>query len=69
MAKYKGYQAEIKQDDDTLLLKGQVLHITDVVVFEAETLEEAEQEFHKSVDAYLMFCKKIGKNPERSLQS
>jgi predicted HicB family RNase H-like nuclease len=68
MAQYKGYKAEIKQDNNPPLLKGQVMDITDVVVFEAETLEQAEQEFQKSIDTYLMFCKKIGKRPEGSFK-
>jgi len=66
MAEYRGYIAEITQDEVTNLFRGHVIEVKDIVVFEAKTLERAKQEFHKSIDAYLEFCRKIGKQPERS---
>ncbi|HEY9641374.1 MAG TPA: hypothetical protein V6C57_12885 [Coleofasciculaceae cyanobacterium] len=66
MAEYKGYVAEIMQDDVTHIFQGRVLDIKDIVIFEAETLERAQQEFHKSIDTYLKFCCNIGKKPETS---
>ena len=66
MAEYRGYIAEITKDETTHLFRGYVTEVKDVVVFEAETLECAKQEFYKSIDVYLEFCRKIGKQPERS---
>ena len=65
MTYYKGYTAEIKQDRQRHVLHGRVLHIKDVIAFEGETLEQAEQEFYQSIDAYLNFCKKIERQPEK----
>lgn len=66
-AKYKGYVAKIEQDSRTDIMRGHVVDIKDVVVFEAETFAQAEQEFHKSIDVYLIFCKRLGKEPKKSL--
>jgi predicted HicB family RNase H-like nuclease len=66
MAEYRGYIAEITKDEVTHLFRGHVIKVKDIVVFEAETLERAKQEFHRSIDVYLEFCRKIGKQPEQS---
>jgi predicted HicB family RNase H-like nuclease len=65
-AEYRGYVAEIMRDDATHIFQGRVLNIKAIVIFEAETLERAKQEFQKSIDAYLKFCYNIGKLPETS---
>ena len=65
-AEYKGFIADIRKDEATHRFQGHVTDVKDIVVFEAETLECAEQEFHKSIDVYLEFCRAIGKQPELS---
>ena len=67
MTYYKGYTAEIKQDQQRHVLHGRVLHIKDVIAFEGETVEQAEQEFYQSIDAYLNFCQKIERQPEKPI--
>lgn len=62
---YKGYTADIRVDIESKILCGQVLDIKDLVTFEGKTVEEAEREFHKSVDAYLEFCKELGQEPNK----
>ncbi|MBW4658723.1 MAG: hypothetical protein KME15_08615 [Drouetiella hepatica Uher 2000/2452] len=66
MAEYRGYIAEITQDKTTHLFRGYVTEVKDIVVFEAKTLELAKQEFYLSIDVYLEFCQKIGKQPDTS---
>ena len=44
--------------------EGSILGINDMVNFESENAEGLEEEFHKAVDDYLMFCSEIGKQPE-----
>jgi predicted RNase H-like HicB family nuclease len=63
MLTYKGYTATIKVDTEAKILHGRLLDIADVVNFQGKTVEEAQQEFEKSVDIYLEFCQ----DPEKSL--
>lgn len=61
---YKGYHASILKSK---IYTGKIKGIEDLVLFECESLDELEQEFHKSVDDYLQFCKEVGKEPEKGL--
>lgn len=65
MFTYKGYTGHIEVDAEAGILFGTVLDINDVVTFKGKTVEEARQEFQKSVDFYLEFCQKLGEDPER----
>jgi predicted HicB family RNase H-like nuclease len=69
MAYYKGYTAEIKPDLQRHILHGRVLHIKDVIAFQGETFEQAEQEFYQSIEDYLTFCEKIDRQPEKPIGS
>ncbi|MBF2002670.1 MAG: type II toxin-antitoxin system HicB family antitoxin [Synechococcales cyanobacterium C42_A2020_086] len=63
MTIYKGYTAEIDRDEETGVFHGRVSGIQDIVTFEGKTLEEAEREFSRSIDAYLRFCREIDWEP------
>jgi predicted HicB family RNase H-like nuclease len=65
MLSYRGYEASITRDADSGILWGQVLGIRDVITFEAETEQQAEDEFHKSVDIYLAFCQELREEPDQ----
>ena len=54
--KYRGLQgsAEVSLEDN--VLHGKILHITDLVTFEAQTPEGLRQAFETQVDEYLIFC-------------
>jgi predicted HicB family RNase H-like nuclease len=65
MMTYKGYTADIQVDAEAEILFGRVIDIKDVVTFKAKTVEEARQEFHKSVDDYLAFCEELGEEPDK----
>jgi predicted HicB family RNase H-like nuclease len=62
---YKNYTAEVEIDPDAKVLAGRVLYLRDVIVFEGETVDDAERQFHASVDDYLAWCAERGKEPER----
>ena len=62
---YKGYTAHVERDPEDGVLHGWVDNIEDVVTFEADNLEELEQEFRTSVDVYLDWCAKDGAEPNR----
>lgn len=50
MMNYKGYTASLEIDVEAEIIFGRVLDINDVVTFKGKTVEEARQEFCKSVD-------------------
>jgi len=65
MLQYRGYKAKVDVNQETGKLYGKVLDIADEIPFEGETFKAVEQEFHKSIDAYLEFCSKLGKEPAK----
>lgn len=65
MLQYRGYKAKVEVNQETGRLYGKVLDIADEIPFEGETFQDVQREFYRSVDAYLDFCDKLGKEPER----
>ncbi len=66
MMNYKGYTANLEIDVEAGIIFGHVLDINDVVTFKGKTVEEARQEFYKSVDDYLAFCEDLGEEPDKA---
>lgn len=63
---YKGYYAFVSYDNRDHIYYGTVmLKNKDLVDFIADTKDDVEEQFHKAVDDYLEFCKKIGKEPQK----
>lgn len=62
---YKDYHGTVEADLEQKCLTGRILHINDLITYEANTLDELEKEFRYSVDDYLTFCKEIGKEPQK----
>lgn len=65
MLAYKGYHTKIEYDAESKSLRGRIEGINDYVDFEAVDVSKIEQEFHSAVDDYLVFCKEVGKEPEK----
>ena len=65
LLEYKGYHTKIEFDSEGLVLRGKIEGIGDLVDFECESSKDAEKEFHTAVDAYLEFCKEVGKEPDK----
>ena len=61
---YKGYSARAEYSAEDGVFFGRLLGINDMVNFESENAEGLEEEIHKAVYDYLMFCSEIGKQPE-----
>lgn len=62
---YKGYSGAVEIDPQAGILFGRVLDLDAVLTFEADTVPEAEQAFHDTVDDYLDWCAERGKEPEK----
>lgn len=62
---YKGYTAALDIDIAAGVLGGTVIGLRDVIHFEGNTVRDAEQAFHDSVDEYLEWCRELGEAPEK----
>jgi predicted HicB family RNase H-like nuclease len=62
---YKGYTAEVELDEEQGVLFGRVIGLRDVITFQAESVAQAIQEFHASVDSYLELCRTRNESPEK----
>lgn len=63
---YKGYAGRIKYSAEDHIFYGDVEGLQDKITFEGKSVDELEKDFHEAVDDYLAFCKKFGKNPEKT---
>ena len=69
MFQYKDYQGSIEYSPEDGVHHGQVLGISDLVSYEADTIEALQSAFRESVDDYLQFCEQEGLEPKRSAPS
>jgi predicted HicB family RNase H-like nuclease len=62
--KYKGYIGSVEVDMEDGILYGKLLHIRDLINYEAETPAELKAAFEEAVDDYLQECEDQGVNPD-----
>lgn len=65
MMHYKGYSGIAEIAFDTGMIYGRVVGLRDIVTFQGETVAEARQAFHDSVDDYLELCASRNEAPEK----
>lgn len=63
--RHKGYTAKVTYDDDTGVLRGEVIDLQDSITFSATSVRQLRQEFHAAVDAYLLDCATRGVEPAK----
>src|SRR4051812_37959284 len=61
--RYKGYTGVVELDEESGILSGTVADRNDVITFQGETVPELVQAFRDSVEDYLAFCTKLGREP------
>ncbi len=66
--KYNGYLGSCKISIEDNCLHGKLEHISDLVTYEAETIEQLEKEFRLAVDSYLLTCKEVGMEPKKPFE-
>ncbi len=64
MLKYKGYTGIVQFDDEAMIFHGEVIGLRDVITFRGITPSEIKEEFERSIDGYLDWCKELGQEPE-----
>jgi predicted HicB family RNase H-like nuclease len=62
---YKGYQGSVKVSIEDNCMHGKIEFISDLVNYEAETVEQLETEFKLAVDSYLETCQEVGMEPKK----
>lgn len=63
--KYRDQIGSIEFDTDDDCLHGKLLHINDLVTYEADSMPELRKEFHAAVDDYLETCEELGQEPNK----
>ena len=53
---YKGFSATIEYDETSKIFSGELINTRAVITFHGSSIDEAEKEFHASVDDYLEWC-------------
>lgn len=64
---YKGYQGSVETSIEDGVLHGKIMFINDLVTYEATTLKALEKQFESAVNDYLASCKKLDKEPDKTL--
>ena len=62
---YKDFEGSAEIDTDTLVCRGKILYIDDLVTYQANSPANLVREFHASVDDYLETCALVGKIPQK----
>ena len=62
---YKGYQGSFEYDPDADIFHGDVLHLTDVITFQGRSIDELKEALAESIEVYLEYCTKKGKEPQK----
>lgn len=63
---YKDYYATVRFSSDEDLFHGKVIGINDLVSFEGGSVKELKKAFKEAVDDYLLTCKRLNKQPDKT---
>ena len=67
--RYKGFYGSAQASIEDHCLFGKLEFIEPLVSYEGQNIEELEQAFKDTVDAYLLDCEKLGREPARLMPS
>ena len=63
--KFKNYHGSIEYEEESETLHGKVLHVRDLITYEAETAKGLKKAFQDSVNDYLETCEAEGIEPNK----
>lgn len=64
---YQGYIGRVEYDEDAGLFHGEVANLRDIVTFQGRSVAELKRAFRDSIQDYLAFCVKKGRDPEKPM--
>ncbi len=62
---YKGYTGIVEFDAESGTLHGEAVDLRDGITFQSTNAAGIEEEFRRSVDAYLEVCRERGRRPDK----
>ncbi|WP_313058343.1 type II toxin-antitoxin system HicB family antitoxin [Stutzerimonas nitrititolerans] len=62
---HKGFQGSVEFSLENNILFGRILHIHDVVSYDADTVSEIYEAFKEAVDDYIETCAELGVEPNK----
>lgn len=62
---HKGYKGSVEYSSEDEMLFGKVMFIDSLLLFHGKTVEEIKSAFIQTVDAYLEFCHKTNRSPNK----
>ncbi len=63
---YKGFTAKVEFSADDNVFVGRLIGIDDIVMFEAEAVDELQSAFREAVDFHIEVCEKTGKKLKKN---
>ena len=66
--RYKDILGSVEADIESKCLYGKLLHINDLVTYEANTLKELELSFKEAVDDYIDTCNSLNRPVQKSFK-
>lgn len=63
---YKDFTAKVEFFADDNVIVGRLIGIDDIVMFEAETVDELQSAFREAVDFHIEVCEKTGKSSKKN---
>ncbi|MEA2115643.1 MAG: type II toxin-antitoxin system HicB family antitoxin [Thermodesulfobacteriota bacterium] len=66
--KYNGYEGTAEIDMESLVCRGKILFVDDLVTYQAANPASLQKEFEAAVDDYLETCEHLGRNPRKPLK-
>ena len=66
MLKYKDFLGSVEYSADDECFYGKIIGTSDLVTFEGDSVESLKAAFHEAVEDYLVLCKEVGKEPQKT---
>lgn len=66
--KYKGYEGTAEIEMESMLCRGKILFIDDLVTYQASDPQKLKKEFENAIDDYLETCDYLGREARKPLR-
>jgi len=66
MLQYKGFYGSVEYSAADECFFGKIIGTTDLITFEGESVDMLKKSFAEAVEDYLVLCREIGKEPQKS---